>query len=156
MTRRRRIEFIAGILTATLGAAGLAFALGAPLGTESRGCSTSGGIGQPSVVDCSQAYTRQVSAIEIQGLASLLPAILIFSSILLAIAGFAVVHSQSGARSSLVFLWIFTALLWAMMLLAALSIGVFLLPAALLALLTAILASGGAVTRAGRSAAPAS
>lgn len=141
MTGHRRIELILGLVTAFLGLVALAVALGAPLGTETRGCSTSAGIGQAPTVDCSQAGTRHISQIEVQGLVSLLPAILAFSAVLLAIAGFAYVHSRSGARSSLTFLWIFTVLLWVMMLLAALSIGVFLVPAALVALVTAILAS---------------
>lgn len=141
MMLRRRVELLLGVVTAILGLAALAVALGAPLGTETRSCTTSGGINQAPTVDCSLAGTQHISAIENQGLVSLLPAILAFSAVLLAIAGFAYVHSRSGARSSLTFLWIFTVLLWVMMLLAALSIGVFLVPAALVALITAILAS---------------
>lgn len=137
----RRVELILGVLTAVLGLATLAFALGAPLGTSTRSCTTSQTIGQPPQVDCSQAGTWQVSLIQTQGLLSLLPAILIFSSILLAILGFSLTHRRSGSRASLTFLWIFTALLWVMMVLAGFSIGLFFFPTAVLALVTAILAS---------------
>jgi hypothetical protein len=141
MSVLRRIEMVCGIATGALGLATLAFALGAPLvTTESGGCTT-GGSPEGITTTCTPSVTGHTSVIANQGLVSLLPAILIFGSILLAIVGFALAHSRGGAGTSLTFLWIFTALLWAAMVLTGFSIGLFFFPTSLLALVTAILAS---------------
>ncbi len=50
-------------------------------------------------------------------------------------------HSQQGARAALMLLWALTALLWIAVVLGAASIGVLLLPAALLALVTVVAGS---------------
>jgi hypothetical protein len=135
----RRIEMILGVATAVLGMGTLAFALGGPTySTQGDTCSSA----SPNVpATCTLTPPQQTSAIQVQGLASLLPAILVFGSILLAILGFSFTHSRNGTGGSLAFLWIFTALLWVVMVLTGFSIGLFFFPTAVLALVTAILAS---------------
>jgi hypothetical protein len=70
---------------------------------------------------------------------------LFISLMLLCVAGVAVgayLHSRQGRRGDLWLLWGATALLAIGVLVSGLSIGLFLLPAALLALLAACLGSG--------------
>lgn len=141
MSLLRKLELIFGIAASLLGLAALAFSLAAPLGTASNSCSTTLAPGQPPQVDCTQAGTHAFSLIEAQGFASLIPAIVIFGSILLAILGFTLAHARGGTGSSLAFLWLFTVLLLIMIVLSSLSIGIFFVPSGLLALAAAILAS---------------
>src|SRR5262245_32409209 len=119
MALSRRIEAICGVAAATLGLITLGVALFAPLGAQS-GCTTPLSPDGAPQTDCS---TVAVSIAQAQGLASLIPVIVIFSLILIAIAVFAVLHSAG--RVSIALLWISVALLWGAMIVSLLSIGIF-------------------------------
>ncbi len=56
-------------------------------------------------------------------------------------------HSQRGVKAALMLLWTLTALLWITVVLGAASIGVLLLPAALLAVVTVVAGSLAHVPR---------
>jgi hypothetical protein len=131
----RRIEAISGIAAAALGLVALGVALFAPLGTQS-GCTSSLTPDEGTQTDCS---TSSVNILQIQGLVSLLPAIILFSAPLIGVAVFALLHSLG--RGSLIPLWISVAVLCVAIFLAILSIGIFFAPSALLALLAAITSS---------------
>jgi hypothetical protein len=131
----RRIEAISGVAAGALGLVALGVALFAPLGTQS-GCTTSLAPDGSTQTDCS---TTSVSILQIQGLVSLLPAIILFAAPLIGIAVFALLHSLG--RGSLILLWISVAVLCVAIFLAILSIGIFFAPSALLALLAAITGS---------------
>ncbi len=131
----RRIEAISGIAAGALGLLALGVALFAPLGTQS-GCTTSLAPDGSTQTDCS---TTSVSIVQVQGLVSLLPAILLFAAPLISIAILALLHSLG--RGSLILLWISVGVLCVAMFLAVLSIGIFFAPSALLALLAAITGS---------------
>jgi predicted membrane protein len=67
-----------------------------------------------------------------------------FLVMLVVVVGFAVcayLHSQREMRGALTLLWILTLLLWAGVVLSAASVGVLLLPIALLAMATSVVAS---------------
>jgi hypothetical protein len=137
----RRIERGCGLAAGILGLVALGVALFAPLATVTTSCmitvSSSGAV----TTDCSTAGTKHISIVQNQGFPSLLPVVLLFSTILIGIALFAVMHSRSGARVFLVLLWVFTALLLVASFIAILSIGVVFLPSVLLALVAAIAGS---------------
>lgn len=102
MTRRRRIELILGILTAVLGVAGLAVALGAPSNCHVQG----------TVTFCEMGGTAsQASLTSGPGWPGVILATLLFIPIVLAVLGFTIGDSVSRARGSLVFLWICALLL---------------------------------------------
>jgi hypothetical protein len=132
MAWSRRLEVISGVAAGALGFLALGVALLAPLGTMS-GCMTSLSPDGVTRTDCS---TTHVSIAQIQGLVSLLPAIILIAAPPIGIAVFAVRHSVG--RGSLVPLWISVAVLYMAMFLAILSIGIFFAPSALLALLAAV------------------
>jgi hypothetical protein len=132
MAWSRRLEVISGVAAGALGLLALGVALFAPLGTVS-GCTTSLSPDGVTRTDCS---TTHVSIAQIQGLVSLLPAIILIAAPPIGIAVFAVRHSVG--RGSLVPLWISVAVLYMAMFLAILSIGIFFAPSALLALLAAV------------------
>jgi hypothetical protein len=135
MAWSRRLEVICGLAAGALGLLALGVALFAPLGTMS-GCTTSLAPDGVTRTDCS---TTHMGIAQIQGLVSLLPAIILIAAPLIGIAVFAVRHSVG--RGSLVPLWISVAVLYVAMVLAILSIGIFFAPSALLALLAAITGS---------------
>ncbi len=126
----RRLELLAGLLSGALGLAALGYALFAPLSEECIGSSTSDG---QTISTCSP-----VSLVQAQGLASLSFAITLFGSLSLGVAVFAICHSLLQRPELLVLLWICTILLCFATLLAILSIGVFFVPAAALALVACI------------------
>ena len=146
MAWSRRIEAICGVAAGALGLLALGVALFAPLGTTS-GCTTSLSPDGVTQADCS---TTSMSLVQVQGLVSLLPAIILFAVPLIGIAAFALLHSLG--RGSLVLLWISVAVLWVAMFLAILSIGIFFAPSALLALFAAI--TGSLPNRSGRIGTP--
>jgi hypothetical protein len=135
MAWSRRLEVISGVAAGALGFLALGVALFAPLGTMS-GCMTSLSPDGVTRTDCS---TTHVSIAQIQGLVSLLPAIILIAAPPIGIAVFAVFAVRhSVGRGSLVPLWISVAVLYMAMFLAILSIGIFFAPSALLALLAAV------------------
>jgi hypothetical protein len=122
----RRLEAICGVLAGILGLAGLGVGLFAPLATQCT--STTGG----------QSGCTMVSLAQVQGLGSLILPIEIFGLLSLAIALFALWHSYTANGLGLVLLWV-TALLFVFnSFLALLSIGLFLAPADILALVAAM------------------
>lgn len=124
----RRLELFGGVLGGALGLAALGFALFAPLGEQ---CSNSSTLGN-------QSTCTAISLAQAQGLASLSFAITLFGGLSLGVAIFAVCHSLLKRPMLLILLWLCTALLCFATLLAMLSIGVFFVPADILALLASI------------------
>lgn len=124
----RRLELLGGVLGGALGFAALGFALFAPLGEQCGGSSTLG----------SQSTCTSISLAQAQGLASLSFAITLFGGLSLGVVIFAVCHSLLKHPTLLILLWLCTALLCFATLLAVLSIGVFFVPADILALLASI------------------
>jgi hypothetical protein len=124
----RRLELLGGVLGGILGLTALSYALFAPLGKECIGSSVPG---RPSTC-------HATSLLQAQGLASLSFTIVLFGGLSLGLALGAVGHSLRRHAMLLTLLWVCTMLLLAASLLALLSIGVFFMPAAILALLTSI------------------
>jgi hypothetical protein len=118
----RLLEMHGGVLGGALGLAALGFALFAPLGEQ---CG-------------SQSTCTSISLAQAQGLASLSFAIMLFGTLSLGVAIFAVCHSLLKRPMLLILLWLCAALLCFATLLAVLSIGVFFVPADILALLASI------------------
>jgi hypothetical protein len=128
--RRRRAELICGIIGGTLGLVGLFAAFFAPLGTEGGTNCTDAG--------CT-SYTRAVSYAGSQGVASVIPYLIIFGLPMVGVAAGAVLHASRGssfARGVLVFC---TLLLGVFTVLGALSVGIFLLPVTALAVAATVL-----------------
>jgi hypothetical protein len=124
----RRVELVCGVLGGTLGLVALGVALFAPLGMRCVTTTVS-----PGVSGCSH-----VSLVEMQGLAGLSFAILIFSGPSLGVLLFSVWHNLTREGSLLVLLWASTILLWFATVLGLLSIGLFFVPADALALAASI------------------
>ena len=126
----RRLELLAGVLGGALGLVALGYALFAPLNEECAGSSTPGG---QTISTCSS-----ISLVQAQGLASLSFAIALFGGLSLGVAVFAICHSLLQRSALLVLLWICAILLCFATLLAALTIGIFFVPADALALVACI------------------
>jgi hypothetical protein len=124
----RRFELVCGVLAGVLGLSALGFGLFAPLGTECVDTTAPGG----------QIGCFHVSQVQIQGLASLSFAIVLFGGLALGIALFAAWHSLTRSLPALVLLWACTLLLYFATLLALLSIGLLFVPADALALAASI------------------
>lgn len=129
----RRIEFTSGLATSVFGLLGWAYAafgptyryVGSVISSNGRTTTVSG---PTSVVQ--------------KGLDP--PGVVFFSVMLLVVVSFAVVaywHSQRRGKAALMILWACTSLLWISVGLGAASIGVLLLPAALLAMITSVTGS---------------
>jgi hypothetical protein len=130
----RSFELTAGLAAGLLGLIGLTYALFGQTGTYITTTGTSSG---------STTTTTGTTSLVEQGLHPI--AMLFITLMLLCVVGVAVgayLHSQQGRRGGLWLLWVATALLAVGVLVSGLSIGLFLLPAALLALLAACLGSG--------------
>jgi len=133
VNRLRRIELVSGLATSAFGILGWGYGLFGPtyhyMGTaiSSHGNASTAG-GATSLVQ--------------KGLEPI--GIVFFAVILLIVVSFAAGaywHSQRGVRTALMLLWTLTALLWISVVLGAASIGVLLLPAALLAVVTVVAGS---------------
>jgi hypothetical protein len=135
--RTRRLERICGVLGGVLGLIALGVALFAPLGTTCID-TTIPGMG---------AGCHATSLVQIESLSNLAFAITLFGVLSLGILLFAVWHSVNRSLAALVLLWVCTVLLWGATLLAALSIGVFFLPADALALVASIAGTVAATQR---------
>jgi hypothetical protein len=126
----RRIERIGGVLGGGLGLAALGIALFAPLSTKCLDTPVAGHSG-----------CFPVSQVQLQGLASLWFPIALVGGLSLGIVLVALWHSSSQSRLALLLLWGCTTLFWAASvktLLVVLSIGVWFVPADLLALTASI------------------
>lgn len=119
MGNLQRLEAACGLVAALLGFLGLAFALFGPV---YRFASSSG-----------QSGTANLVQVRIQP--SALIALCILSLGLIGEAVSAVVHSRTGGRGWRIVLWISTAVIVILTFLSLPSIGVFLLPSTLFALL---------------------
>jgi hypothetical protein len=126
----RRLEMTSGLLTGIAGLFGLGYALYGPTSTMSESQTTAGSATVTTI-------TRSATLAE-QGL---LPVTMLFlTAALLCAVGVVVgayLHVRHGDPVGLALLCVATALLWGETILGAASIGVFLAPAALLALSTA-------------------
>jgi hypothetical protein len=129
----RRIEFMSGLATSVFGLLGWAYAafgpttryVGSAISSDGR---TTGVSGYTSVVQ--------------KGLEP--PGVVFFVGVLLVVLSFAAVaywHSQRRGKAALMILWVLTSLLWISVVLGAASIGVLLLPAALLAMIASMTGS---------------
>jgi len=126
MGNLQRLEAACGLVAALLGFPGLAFALFGPV---YRLESSSG-----------QSGTANLLQVGIQPGA--LIALCILSLGLIGVAVSAVVHSRTGGRGWRIVLWISTAVIVILTLLSLPSIGVFLLPSTLFALLASTFSLG--------------
>jgi hypothetical protein len=124
----RRLELICGVLGGVLGLAALGVGLFAPSSLVCYGTTHS-----TPVPGC-----FRVSLVQEQGLANLALAIALFGGLSLGIAVFALWHSLTRSLPALVLLWLCTALLWGVTVVALLSIGVLALPSDILALVASI------------------
>jgi hypothetical protein len=137
MSIMRRFELICGVLSGVLGLAGVGIAFFAPLGTE---CTSS--LSSPGVT--TQSTCLRVSYVAAQGLGSVMPYLIVLGLFCAIVVLGALGHSLSGSGAWRAVLWTGAALLLTSSILGLLSIGVFLLPGALLALVAAVLSSLGA------------
>ena len=122
----RRSELIAGVVAALLGVLGLGYALLGPTGSYSRSeVSRTGG---------STTTTGTTTLLEWQGIP---PFMIIMFVLVIGVAVTAYLHSRHQTRLALALLWGLSLLVVGGTLLSMFSIGVFLMPAALFALLAA-------------------
>ena len=126
--KARRLELFAGVLSGVCGLAALGVGLFAPLGTECV----------DTAVPSSSSSCSPINLVQEQGLASLSLVIALFGALSLGVIILAVVHSLTRATALLILLWVCTALLYFSTLIALLSIGLFFVPADLLALAASI------------------
>lgn len=131
----RTIEGVCGVLAGVLGLAGLGIAFWAPGEVSCTSTTTSEG--------ATTQTCHMVSYIAANGLSGVLPVIVGFAIVLVALALGAALHGWRGAREGRGMLWVATALLVFGNFLTLLSIGVFLLPSTLLALVASVLAAIG-------------
>lgn len=132
--RRRMAELICGITGGALGLVGLIVAFFAPLGTEGGSTCTDAG--------CT-SYTRAVSYAGSQGVASVIPYLVVFGLPMIGLAVGAAAHALRGSGAARIVLLLCTVLLGIFTVLGALSVGIFLLPATAFAVAASILAARG-------------
>lgn len=128
----RRVELATGLTTSVLGILGWAYAAFGPTYRYAGSVVTSGGA---SSVSGSRSVLQH--GLGIAGIA-------FFIVVLMIVVGFAVCtywHSQRGTRAGLALLWMLTVALWLSVVLGAASIGMLLLPGALLAAVTSVVGS---------------
>ena len=129
----RRIELVSGLATSGFGFLGWAYAAFVPT-YRYIGRAVSGG-GRAATVSGSISAAQKGPG----------PNGTIFFVVMLLIvvsfAAIAYLHSQRGVSGALTLLWTFTSLLWILAVLGAASVGVLLLPAALLAIVTSVTGS---------------
>lgn len=135
MRNVRAVEGVCGVLSGVLGLAGLGVAFWAPGDVSCSSTTTSSG----SVTQT----CHTVSYIAANGLSGALPVIVGFAIVFVALALGAALHGWRGAREGRAMLWVATVLLVFGNVLTILSIGVFLLPSTLLALVASVLAAIG-------------
>ncbi len=129
----RRIEFVSGLATSVAGLLGWAYAVFGPTYRYMGSAVSSGG--RTSIVSGSISVAQK-------GLGP--NGTIFFVAMLLIVASFAAIaylHSQRGVGGALTLLWTLTSLLCILAVLGAASVGVLLLPAALLAIVTSVTGS---------------
>ncbi len=129
----RRIEFMSGLATSVLGLIGWAYAAFGP--TYRHVGSAISSNGRTTTVSGPSSVVQQ--GLEPSG-------VIFFVAMLLVVVSFAAVaswHTQRRGTAALVILWALTSLLWISVVLGAASIGVLLLPATLLAMITSVTGS---------------
>jgi len=129
MTIVRRIELVCGVLAGIAGLAGVWVFFYLPIGTECTSSSSGSNVCAP------------ISYVAANGAGSAIPYWLVFGAFCLIVILGAVFHSLSGRGAWNGVLWTGAVLLLASSILGGFSIGFFLLPGALLALVAAILSS---------------
>src|SRR5947209_14203435 len=130
----RRIELVSGLLAGLLGLAGLGYTLFGPMHYQSATAEIS--------LDGTRTETFTSGRFTLwqQGLQPRAAAFLaLMGFCVVALAAGAYVHSRFGIKGALVQLCVSAVLLWGLVLVTGFSIGMFLPPAALLALLTSTL-----------------
>jgi hypothetical protein len=129
----KRIEFTSGLAAGVCGFLGWAYAVFGPTYHYVRSAVDSQGRGHTVSGSTSLAHN------------GLTPQAMVFFVVvvlaLIGVASGAYVHSRGGSRPGLALLWTATPLLWIWVVLGAASIGVLLLPAALLAAVAAVTGS---------------
>jgi len=129
----RRIEFMSGLATSVVGLLGWAYAAFGP---------TYRYVGSAISSNGSTTTVSGSTSVMQKGLG--LAGVVFFVAIVLVVVSFAAVaywHSRRRAKAALLTLWALTSLLWISVVLGAASIGVLLLPAALLAMITSVTGS---------------
>jgi hypothetical protein len=139
MRNLRRFEAACGLVTALVGCLALAFTLFGPV-YSFHSCTGNG----TDISSC-QTGTANLLQIGIQPLTLVALGILLLG--LIGVAVSAVVHGRTGASGWRIVLWASTAVIVMLTCLTVLSIGLFLLPSTLFALLASALSLG--VRRAG-------
>jgi hypothetical protein len=134
MRNRRRFEAACGLAAALLGFLGIAFTLFGPV-YSFHSCSGNG-------TDISSCQTGTANLIQIGIQPITLVALCILLLGLIGVAVSAVVHSRTGASGWRTVLWASTAVIVMLTFLTVLSIGLFLLPSTLFALLASALSLG--------------
>ncbi|WP_069804522.1 hypothetical protein [Thermogemmatispora onikobensis] len=139
MRTLQRIEGLSGAFASLLGLAGLLVVIFAPLGTYGRTSTivVTPGSGPGTA---GPTTTRSVSLVA-TGISATAAYFLAFIAlVILGIGISAIVHSQTHSNAWRAILWLTTALLLAGVVVAILSVGPFLLPSLLLALVASVLA----------------
>lgn len=129
----RRIEFVGGLATSLFGIVGWTYAAFGPTYRYAASTVSSG--------RSANTVSGSISVVQ-KGLES--TGIVFFVTMLLIVLSFAAgayLHSQRGIRGGLILLWTLTSALWVGAALGAMSIGVLLLPAAFLAVVTSVVGS---------------
>ncbi len=119
----KRLELVSGLAASGFGILGLIYAI---LGPTSHSVGTAISVGPSGSTSLAQRGLDPA-------------AIVFFALVLLILVGVAVGaywHSQRGVKAGLTLLWTLTGLLWIAVILGAASIGILLLPAAVLASVT--------------------
>ncbi len=135
----RQVEVVSGPLAGLLGLVGLTFAL---FGPTYRQVVVTAPVSSGNGVPRTATQTEMAASLAQQGLETI--TIIFLLLMLLAVLGVAAgayLHERRGAGTGILVLAISTVLLWAGVLLSAFSIGVFLLPAAVLGTVALIVGS---------------
>lgn len=131
----RTIEGVCGVLSGVAGLAALGVAFWAPLDAF---CSSATGTDGTTT-----QYCGPTSYVAANGIAGVVPVLIGFGIVFVAVALGAARHAWSGGRAGRGMLWVATAFLVFGNILTLLSIGVFLFPSTALALVASILAIVG-------------
>ena len=134
MRTLRRFEAACGLVAALVGCLVLAFTLFGPT-YSFQSCSGNG-----STISSCQTGTANLLQVGIQPITLVALCILLLG--LIGVAVSAVVHSRTGGSGWRIVLWVATAVIVILTLLTGLSIGLFLLPSTLFALLASALSLG--------------
>ncbi len=129
----RRIELVSGFAASVFGILGWAYAVFGPTHHYMGSAISSGG----STNTATGATSLAQNGLEPIGIVFFA----FMALVAVSIAPGAYLHSRRGIKAGLMLLWTLTLLLWVSVILGAASIGVLLLPAALLAVVTVVAGS---------------